>query len=126
MLRVLDLTGGTEVDRRVQAGRSPAEVLIEHLGVTQADVAALVDAARAAYDPQNTLAGEARRAARRASREGPVFDGDDGSPGDDGGFEEAIELTEEQAACIDEALGESEDGPEQDIPAEVWEKCVGA
>ena len=74
ILRALDLLGATGVDRAVEGGKFPAEVLIEHLGVERADVSRLVSEARAAYDPGNELPAAAARAAAAAAREGPVFE----------------------------------------------------
>ena len=73
ILRALDLLGVTGVDRAVQEGKSPAEVLIEYLGVEQTDVMRLVADARAAYDPLNELPAVAVRLAAQAAGEGPLF-----------------------------------------------------
>ena len=89
ILRALDLLGASGVVRAVEGGKSPADVLIEHLGVTQADVPWLVSDARAAYDPGNELPAAAARAAAAAAGEGPVFeDGADGNARN-GGYAEA-------------------------------------
>lgn len=73
VLRVLDLLGATGVDQKVQDGKPPVEVLIEHLGVTPTEVDSLVADARVAYDPQDEIATSAARAAAAAEKEGPVF-----------------------------------------------------
>ena len=73
ILRVLDLLEAAGVAEAVTEGQSPAEVLIEHLGVTPAEAPQLVADARAAYDPRNELPAAAERAAAIAAAEGPVF-----------------------------------------------------
>ena len=73
VLRALDLLGAAGADRSVEGGESPADVLIEHLGVRQPDIPGLIADARAAYDPDNELPAAAERAAAAAAKEGPVF-----------------------------------------------------
>lgn len=73
VLRTLDLLGAAGVAGSVERGKSPADVLIEHVGIRQADLPRLVAAARAAYDPDNELPAAAERAAAAAAKEGPVF-----------------------------------------------------
>ena len=73
VLRALDLLGAAGADRSVEGGESPADVLIEHLGVSQPDMPGLIADARAAYDPDNELPAAAERAAAAAAKEGPVF-----------------------------------------------------
>ena len=73
VLRTLDLLGVAGVHRSVEGGKSPADVLIEHVGVRQSDLSDLVADARAAYDPGNELPAAAERAAAAAAKEGPVF-----------------------------------------------------
>ena len=73
ILRVLDLLEAAGVAEAVTEGQSPAEVLIEHLGVTPAEAPQLVAEACAAYDPDNELPAAAERAAATALTEGPVF-----------------------------------------------------
>ena len=72
ILRVLDLLGAVGVAEAVTEGQSPADLLIEHLGVTSAEAPQLVADARAAYDPDNELPAAAERAAAIAATEGPV------------------------------------------------------
>ena len=74
ILRALDLLGASGVVQAIEGGKPPANVLIEHLGVTQADVQRLVSDARATYDPGNELPAAAAWAAAAAAREGPVFE----------------------------------------------------
>lgn len=76
ILRLLDLLRVTGVDVAVEAGQSPAEVLIEHLGVADANVEQLVADARQAYDPYDTLTVASERAAETAKQEPPVFSGE--------------------------------------------------
>ena len=73
ILRVLDLLGAVGVAEAVTEEQSPAEVLIEHLGVTLAEAPQLVADARAVYDPGNELPAAAEQAATMALTEGPVF-----------------------------------------------------
>ncbi len=115
VLRTLDLLGATGVDVAVQGGKFPAEVLIEHLGVTEAHVAQLVADARAAYDRDNSLMAAAERAATAAASEESVF-----GEGAVGGAREPIVLTKEQVQCLhDHGVGSG-----QVIPSEVREKCI--
>ena len=53
----------------VEGGESPADILIEHLGVRQSELSRLVAEARAAYDPDNELRAAAERAAAAAAKE---------------------------------------------------------
>ena len=73
ILRVLDLLGAVGVAEAVTEGRAPADLLIEHLGVTPAEAPQLVADARAAYDPDNEPPAAAERAAATALAEGSVF-----------------------------------------------------
>ena len=73
VLRALDLLGAAGADRSVERGRSPAYVLIEHIGESESDPSGLVADARAAYDPDNELPAAAERAAAVAAKEGPLF-----------------------------------------------------
>ena len=115
VLRTLDLLGATGVDVAVQGGKYPAEVLIEHLGVTEADVPPLVADARAAYDRDNSLMAAAERAATAAAGEESVF-----GEGAGGGAPEPIVLTAEQVQCLhDHGVASG-----QAIPSEVYEKCI--
>lgn len=117
VLRTLDLLGVAGVAESVQGGKSPAEVLIEHLGITGADVPQLVADARAAYDQDDTLMAAAERAATAAASEESVF-------GDSAGgvVGEPIVLTEEQVQCLND---HGVTGPGAVIPNEVHEKCIG-
>ena len=73
ILRVLDLLDAASVAKAVTEGQSPAEVLIEYLGVTLAEAPQLLADTRAGYDPDNELPAAAERAAAMATTEGPVF-----------------------------------------------------
>ena len=115
VLRTLDLLGATGVAVAVEGGKAPAEVLIEHLGVTKADVAQLVADARAAYDHDNTLMAAAERAATTAASEESVFG--DGAVGD---APEPVVLTEEQVQCLEDHGVTSG----QAIPSDVDQKCI--
>ena len=72
ILRLLDLLEVTGVETAVEAGQSPVDVLIEHLGIREADVAHLVAEARQSYDPLNTLAAASERNAATAKQEPPL------------------------------------------------------
>ncbi|MCY3506914.1 MAG: hypothetical protein OXH41_12190 [Chloroflexi bacterium] len=115
VLRTLDLLGVAGVAKSVQGGKSPAEVLIEHLGVTDSDVPQLVADARAAYDQDDTLMAAAEQAATTAASEESVF-----GEGAGGGAPEPIVLTKEQVQCLqDHGVGSG-----QVIPSEVHQKCI--
>ena len=73
ILHLLDLLEVGGVHPAVESGRSPAEILIGHLGVTESDVERLLADARQAYDPEGTLAADAERAAEQAKDDPPVF-----------------------------------------------------
>ena len=73
ILRLLDLLGVTGVEVAIEAGQSPAEVLVEHLAIADADLEQLVADARRAYDPHDALAAASERAAETAKQEPPVF-----------------------------------------------------
>lgn len=75
ILRSLDLLEADGIAEAVKEGQSPADVLIEHVGVTLAEAPQSVADARAAYDPGNELPAAAKRAAAMAKTEGPVFTG---------------------------------------------------
>ena len=77
ILRLLDLLKVTGVEPAIEAGQSPAEVLIEHLVIRAADVAQLVADARRSYDALNTLAAASERNAETAKREPPLDFGAD-------------------------------------------------
>ena len=116
VLRTLDLLGAPGVEAAVQGGKFPAEVLIEHLGITQADVPQLVADARAAYDPDNTVTGAAERAAAAAATEVAVLPGGGGRGG-------TTVLTAEELQCLDD---HGVKGSGVVIPAEVMEECIGS
>ena len=69
ILLLLDQLGAESVAPRIEAGMSPAEVLIDHLGVTAEDAERLAAEARAAYDPSNELPDLAIRLAAAAAQE---------------------------------------------------------
>lgn len=120
VLRTLDLLGVAGVAESVQGGKSPAAVLIEHLGVTGADVSQLVADARAAYDQDDTLMAAAEQAATAAASEESVF-------GDSAGgvVGEPIVLTDEQVQCLKDH-GVRVTGSGTVIPSEVHEECIGS
>lgn len=72
ILRLLDLLEVEGVQAAVEAGQSPAEVLIEYLSVREIDVEQLVADAHEAYDPLNTLAAASQRNAEAAKQEPPL------------------------------------------------------
>ena len=128
VLHTLKLLDVANFEQTVQNGKSPADVLIGHFNLTQAEATQLVADARAAYDPEGGLTSAAERAAEAASKEGPVFGDDDtGNTGGDNGDNvengEDIPLTDTQEQCL------LENGINQTItviPDHVWEKCVGS
>ncbi len=139
MYRLLDLLGHKPDVLTEQSGRPPAELLAETLGVTDADVAELVAEAQSVYDAENELAALAAEAAETAATEPSPFAEDEGDSGyvgaDDSEADgDYIEITDEQAECLDRELGPT-DGDSGDgggssdgetIPEDVWELCVGA
>ncbi len=123
-----------------QSGTPPAQLLAETLGVDEANVAQLVADAKAAYDPDGELPGLAAEAEATAADEPSPFAEESGDPAADAaadGSEEFIEVTAEQADCLDRELGieDTEDPDDTEdpeagengvsIPDEVWELCVG-
>ncbi len=136
VVRVLDLLGAQNSDRKIQRGDSPAEVLIKHLGVTQNDVSLLLDEARKVYDPSGDLNAEAAKAAAQALSELTVFEdepiGGGGNPesfegSDDFDYNSSgstdrgpISITEEQYQCLEEA-GFGDDAP---VPTEIFDSCL--
>ena len=68
--RLLDLFGIDDYAPRIEAGMSPAQVLVDHFGITQEEVERLVDEARAAYDPENQRSGRRRGGLGWAGRGG--------------------------------------------------------
>ena len=115
ILRILELQGVEGFDQAIQDGKTPSELLIQHLGVSRADVELLIVDARKSYDPADELLPAARRAAAAAAEEGPVFD--DNPPS---GGEETI-ITPEEAQCLEEN-GMVEGKP---VSQSLWNKCVG-
>ena len=79
ILRLLDLLEVNGVDMAVEAGQSPAEVLIDYLGFPGTDAEQWVADARQAYDPHDTLTAASQRAAETAKQEPPVFGADESS-----------------------------------------------
>ena len=114
ILRILELLGVEGFDQAIHDGKAPAELLIQHLGISRADVERLIADARAAYDPAGELLPAARRAAAAATREGPVFDDMPSSVG------EEIILTQEESRCLEEN-GMVEGKP---VSQSLWNKCV--
>lgn len=115
ILRILELLGVEGFDQAIHDGKAPAELLIEYLGVSRADVNRLVADARKSYDPSGELLPAARRAAASAAKELPVFD--DNRPPD----REEIILTQEESQCLEEN-GMVEGRP---VSQSLWNKCVG-
>ena len=118
-IELLDRMGVADAKSRIQNGEGPAKVLAESLGVSAEQVRSLVADAKTAYDPLAELPAKAEEAAERAESEPPVF-GE--GPGGDEGVD--IELTEEQMDCLNERMGDAEDGAV--ISDEIWEACVGS
>ena len=114
ILRILELLGVEEFDKAIQDGKTPSELLIQHLGISRADVGRLIADARKSYDPGGELLPAARRGAAAAAKEGPVFD-DNRSSG------EVIILTQEESQCLEEN-GMVEGKP---VSQSLWNKCVG-
>ena len=115
ILRILELMRIEGFDRAIHDGKAPAELLIQHLGISRADVDRLIADARAAYDPDGELLPAARRAAAAADREGPIFDDIPMSGG------EEIILTQDESRCLEEN-GMVEGRP---VSQSLWNKCVG-
>ena len=115
ILRILELLGAEGFDQAIHDGKAPAELLIQHLGISRADVERLIADARAAYDPDGELLPAARRAAAAADREGPIFDDIPMSGG------EEIILTQDESRCLEEN-GMVEGRP---VSQSLWNKCVG-
>ena len=118
ILRTLDLLGVRDADLAVQNGMSPAEVLMDHLFVSPADVTGLVSEARAAYDPDSELSSVSRRAAASIDWEIPVF-----ADGEESRDEQGVPISRAQESCLAEN-GVSEDATF--IPDEVFERCFGS
>lgn len=55
IVRILGLMGVEEFDQAIHDGKAPAELLIEHLGVSRADLDRLIANARQSYDPADEL-----------------------------------------------------------------------
>lgn len=113
IVRMLELMGVEEFDQAIHDGKAPAELLIEHLGFSRADLDRLIADARRSYDPADELLPAAKRAAAAAANEGPVFD-DNRSSG------EVIILTHEESQCLAEN-GMVEGEP---VSQSLWNKCV--
>ncbi|MXX48450.1 MAG: hypothetical protein F4Z38_09155 [Chloroflexi bacterium] len=69
IIRLLRLFGVSNFASQIEAGKSPARVLAEYLGITQVDVERLVGEARAIYDPDGELPALAVRLAATAGKE---------------------------------------------------------
>ena len=69
ILRLLQLLGAADFVSKIEGGKSPAQVLIEYLRITDADVERLVAEARTVYDPVNELPALAVRLAAVAAEE---------------------------------------------------------
>jgi len=74
ILRLNELMRVDNFTTRVENGETPAAILADELGVTASDADKLVIEARQAYDPDNELPGKAKKAAKKAAQEGPIFD----------------------------------------------------
>ncbi len=125
ILHVLDLLGVEDAAERVNAGESPAEVLIDAVGVEQGQVEALVAEAKRNLDPLGQLADSAADAAEKAQQEPSVFGdfsgGTDEDPGDVPGGE-GREITTEEIACLAERGVDLDDGKE--ISDEDFDACI--
>ncbi len=104
IIRVIDELGVDDYHARLESGQPPATILVDALGVTDADADLLVDEARAEYDPLGELPKQANAAAEKAGDEPPVF-GDEPSVGSDDGT-----LTAEQIDCLDDRGIDIDDG----------------
>ncbi len=69
IIRLLDLFEIGDYAPRIEAGMSPAQVLLDFLALTQDEVEQLLAEARAAYDPDNELPALAVRLAAAAAKE---------------------------------------------------------
>ncbi len=123
VLQTLDLLGVESIAERIEADESPADILIDHLGVETGDAAALVDEARANYDPRNELAAAASTAAEQAADEPPVFgpDAGGGADADDG---QGSEITDDEIECLEDQ-GVDFDADNVTISDAQFEACVG-
>lgn len=112
-----------DIESRIGANQSPAELLTEHLGVEPGDVPDLVAAARAAHDPEGELAEAAVAAAERAADEPPVFDDlpGDATTGDAEVPEDGTVITANEMACLEE----NGITPGAAISDELFEQCLG-
>ncbi len=142
VLRVLDLLDVKDKATEIESGVSPAKLLADTLGVTEADVADLVADARKQYDPLGELADAAAEAAEMSESEGPVFDdfgGDDlaGTEGSGGDGEivdsqtvggesvdgEGSPITDEELACLEENGFDLASPGQVEIDPAVAEEC---
>lgn len=125
ILQVLAQLGVDDAAERVNAGESPAEVLIDIVGVQSEEAPALVEAAKKNLDPLGQLADSAATAAEQAKGEPPVF-GD--VPGgsveglDDVPEGEGTEITSEEIACLIDRGVDLNSG--QEISDEDFEACI--
>ncbi len=125
MYRLLDLLGHNAAALTEASGEPPANLLAEALGVSDGDVDSLVDEAKARYDADDELSDLAADAERQAADEPSPFAEDDDGGGGDGlveGDGDIIEITDEQADCLERELGDGE----QTVPDDIWDLCVGS
>jgi len=125
IMRVAELLGVEDMPAQIEQGRSPAEVLAGATGVAPEDVDALVQEARAKYDPDGKLAAEAEEASERAADEPDPF----GDFGDFGGEahahddESGEQITPAEEQCLEDQGFDFEAGGE--ITEEQFEACFG-
>ncbi|MEM7143213.1 MAG: hypothetical protein AAF548_19485 [Actinomycetota bacterium] len=102
VLRLATLVGvdGDSLTDRIEAGEAPAEVLVDVLGITESDSAAIVAEAGRTYDTDGALMAEAEAAAARAVDEPPVFG--DGDTGEASGGDDGFALTDDDLDCLAE------------------------
>ena len=117
-LRVAELLGVEDLARRIEADQVPADILIDHLGVTDAEAADLAADARRAYDPLGELPAAAEAAAEQAANEPDPF-GE--TPGGDGGSGPALD--DDELECLEE-LGVDVAGEELELTKEQYEACL--
>ena len=131
ILQVAEALGVSEVAERIEAGESPADVLIDRVGVVDADTTALVSEARSALDPDGVLDAAAVAASEVAATEPDPFGDVSSSDGTETGASEGdgsggggAELTDEEFACL-EGEGVDFSGEEVEVSDEQFEACLG-
>jgi len=97
ILELAARSGMTNIESAIEEGQSPADLLINEMGVTQTMAEALVTAAKLAYDPDNKLPEQAKTAAEMAESEPNTGPGETQTP-IPGNLPN--ELNEEQIKCL--------------------------